>query len=154
MCIGLYCFTSLLYVCIHVAPWSCESRHFVPPYVHTCSGMTIKLNLTCVIKFLDREEGGGNRRTFNHFNNKINKHKRKAAAPHGRLPHTKHKPTSRPGPLSSFTVVTPPFALPELLRGTRDRGVAQVSFIIFTPPVSLRSHGSRPRPTRHNLNLT
>ncbi len=26
-----------------------------------------------------------------HFNNKINKHKWKAAAPHGRLPHTKHK---------------------------------------------------------------
>ncbi len=25
------------------------------------------------------------------FNNKINKHKWKAAAPHGRLPHTKHK---------------------------------------------------------------
>ncbi len=37
---------SLFYVCIHVAPWSCEARHFVPLYVHTCSGMTIKLNLT------------------------------------------------------------------------------------------------------------
>ncbi len=24
----------------------CEARHFVPLYVHTCSGMTIKLNLT------------------------------------------------------------------------------------------------------------
>ncbi len=39
-------FYSLLYVCIDVAPWSCEARHFVPLYVHTCSGMTIKLNLT------------------------------------------------------------------------------------------------------------
>ncbi len=29
--------------------------------------------------------------TFNTLNNKINKHNRKAAAPHGRLPHTKHK---------------------------------------------------------------
>ncbi len=29
--------------------------------------------------------------TFKTFNNKINKHNRKAAAPHGRLPHTKHK---------------------------------------------------------------
>ncbi len=29
--------------------------------------------------------------TFNTFNNQINKHKWKAAAPHGRLPHTKHK---------------------------------------------------------------
>ncbi len=35
----------MLYVCIYVAPWSCEARHFVPLYVPTCSGMTIKLNL-------------------------------------------------------------------------------------------------------------
>ncbi len=35
-----------LYVCIHIAPWSCEARHFVPLYVHTCSEKTIKLNLT------------------------------------------------------------------------------------------------------------
>ncbi len=56
-----------------------------------------------------REEGGGNRRTFKHFNNKITKHNRKAAAPRGRLPHTKHKVKSRPGPLSSSNVVTPPF---------------------------------------------
>ncbi len=55
------------------------------------------------------KEGGGNRRTFKHFNNKITKHNRKAAAPRGRLPHTKHKLKSRPGPLSSSTVVTPPF---------------------------------------------
>jgi len=44
-----------------------------------------------VIQFLDQEEGGGNRRTFKHFNYKTNQHKIKAAAPHGRLPHTKHK---------------------------------------------------------------
>ncbi len=60
-------------------------------------------------KFLDREEGGGNRRTCKYFNNKINKHKIKEAAPHGRLPHTKHKLKSRPGPLSSSTVITRPF---------------------------------------------
>ncbi len=42
-------------------------------------------------KVRTKEEGGGNRRTFNAFNNKINKLKWKAAAPHGRLPHTKHK---------------------------------------------------------------
>ncbi len=36
----------MLYICIYVAPWSCEARHLVPLYVHTCSGMTIKLNLT------------------------------------------------------------------------------------------------------------
>ncbi len=35
----------MLYVCIYVAPWSCEARHFAPLYVPTCSGMTIKLNL-------------------------------------------------------------------------------------------------------------
>ncbi len=55
------------------------------------------------------------------FNKQINKHKSKAAAPHGRLPHIKHKLKSRPGPLSSSTVVAPPFILPELLRGTQDR---------------------------------
>ncbi len=36
-----------------------------------------------------KEAGTGEHLTY--FNNKINKHKRKAAAPHGRLPHTKHK---------------------------------------------------------------
>ncbi len=39
--------------------------------------------------------GTGRRRrepaNIQHFNNKINKYKWKAAAPHGRLPHTKHK---------------------------------------------------------------
>ncbi len=39
-------FYFVLYICIYVAPWSCEARHLVPLYVHTCSGMTIKLNLT------------------------------------------------------------------------------------------------------------
>ncbi len=29
------------------------------------------------MQFVDWEEGGGNRRTFKHFNNKINKHKKK-----------------------------------------------------------------------------
>ncbi len=42
----MFFFTSLLYVCIYVAPWSCEARHFVPLYEPTCSGMTIQLNLT------------------------------------------------------------------------------------------------------------
>ncbi|KAL0152301.1 hypothetical protein M9458_052024, partial [Cirrhinus mrigala] len=76
---------------------------------------------TNVTQFVEREEGGGNRQTFKHFNDQINKHKSKAAAPHGRLPQTKRKIKSRPGPLSSYTVVAPPFILPELLRGTRDR---------------------------------
>ncbi len=72
-----------------------------------------------------KEAGTGEHLT--HFNNKINKHKWKA--PHRRLPHTKHKLKSRPGPLSSSTVVTPHLTLPKLLRGTRDRWVVQVSFI-------------------------
>ncbi len=52
-----------------------------------------------------RREPANIQNTFN----QINKHNRKAAAPHGRLPHTKHKLKSRPGPLSSSNVVTPPF---------------------------------------------
>ncbi len=36
-------FYFVLYICIHVAPWSCEARHLVPLYVHRCSGMTIKI---------------------------------------------------------------------------------------------------------------
>ncbi len=66
-------------------------------------------------KFVDREEGGGNRQTFKHFNNKINKHKSKAAAPHGRLLPTKHKIKSRTGPLSSSTFVGPPRSIPTAL---------------------------------------
>ncbi len=42
----------MLYICIYVAPWSCEARHLVPLYVHTCSGMTIKLNLNLNILIL------------------------------------------------------------------------------------------------------
>ncbi len=76
-----------------------------------------------------KEAGTGER--LNHFNNQINKHKIKVAAPHGWLPHTKHKLKSRPGPLSSFTVVTPHLTLPKLLHGTRDWWVTQVSFIII-----------------------
>ncbi len=74
------------------------------------------------------------------------------SAPHGRLLHTKHKLKSRPGPLSSSTVVTPHLTLPKLLRGTWDRWVAQVSFItiystglapfpwLSAPPHSPQSH--------------
>ncbi len=39
----------VLYVCIYVAPWTREARHFVPLYVPTCSGMTIKLNLNLTL---------------------------------------------------------------------------------------------------------
>ncbi len=33
------------YICIYVAPWSCETRHLVPLYVHTCSGNDNKAQL-------------------------------------------------------------------------------------------------------------
>ncbi len=42
-----------MFMLIYVAPWSCETRHFVPLYVHKCSGMTIKLNLNLnLIKYI------------------------------------------------------------------------------------------------------
>ncbi len=59
------------------------------------------------VRIYGKKEAG----TGEHLNtfNQINKHKWNAAAPRGRLPHTKHKVKSRPGPLSSSNVVTPPF---------------------------------------------
>ncbi len=45
-------FYFVLFICIYVAPWSCEARHLVPLYVHTCSGMTIKLNLNLNLNLL------------------------------------------------------------------------------------------------------
>ncbi len=36
-------FYFVLYICIHVTPWSSVARHLVPLYVHRCSGMTIKI---------------------------------------------------------------------------------------------------------------
>ncbi len=57
----------------------------------------------------------------------------------------------RHSPVSSSTVVAPPFILPELLRGTRDRWVAQVSLIIINstglapfPRLSAPPHSSQP----------
>ncbi len=44
---------ALLYVYLmfnwYIAPRSCETRHFTPLYVHTCSRMTIQLDLTNVL---------------------------------------------------------------------------------------------------------
>ncbi len=79
----------------------------------------IKCGCNEVDMYGKKEAGTGEH--LNTFNNQVNKHNRKAAAPHGRLPQTKHKLKSRPGPLSSSTVVTPHLTLPKLLRGTRDR---------------------------------
>ncbi len=74
---------------------------------------------TNVTKLIDTGRRRREPANIQYFNNKINKHKSKAAAPHGR-PHKKHKLKSRPGPLSSSTVVTPHLTLLKLLRGTRD----------------------------------
>ncbi len=97
-----------------------------------------------------KEEGGGNRRTFKHFNNKINKPNRKAAAPHGRLPHTKHKVKSRPGPLSFQCRHSSFYSFRSSSVGLETGEWRRCRSLSFTPPASLRSHGSRPRPTRHN----
>ncbi len=72
---------------------------FLPGFGHQCNEVS---------RYGKKEAGIGEH--LRHFNNKINKHNRNAAAPHGRLPHTKHKLKS-----------TPPLTLPKLLRGTRDR---------------------------------
>ncbi len=53
---------------------------FLPGFGHQCNAVS---------RYGKKEAGTGEHST--HFNNKINKHNRKAAAPHGRLPHTKHK---------------------------------------------------------------
>ncbi len=55
------------------------------------NGCIIHFKIYCneVSKYGKKEAGTGEHLT--HFNNKINKHNRNAAAPHGRLPHTKHK---------------------------------------------------------------
>ncbi len=38
----------MLYVCIYVAPWTREARHFVPLYVPTCCTVNLNLNLNCI----------------------------------------------------------------------------------------------------------
>ncbi len=53
----------VLYVCIYVAPWSCEAQHFVPLYVPTCSGMTIKLNLNLNLNLRWQESIGWRERS-------------------------------------------------------------------------------------------
>ncbi len=96
-------------------------RHFLlPDLLSTAIPLSSEGSLTACPSFLpgfgtnvtlDRIYGKKEAGTGEHLNtfNQINKHNRNAAAPHGRLPQTKHKLKSRPGPLSSSNVVTPPF---------------------------------------------
>ncbi len=96
-------------------------RHFLlPDLLSTAIPLSSEGSLTACPSFLPgfgtnvmKLVGTGRRRrepaNIQNTFNQINKHNRKAAAPHGRLPHTKHKLKPRPGPLSSSPVVTPPF---------------------------------------------
>ncbi len=54
-----------------------------------CNWVNVKHDCNEVDRYGKKEAGTGEH--LNTFNNKINKHNRKAAAPRGRLPHTKHK---------------------------------------------------------------
>ncbi len=93
----------------------------------------------------------GNRRTYNTFNNKINKLKWKAAAPHGRLPHTKHKLKVQAWSSLVFQCRHSSFySFRSSSVGLETGEWRRCRSLSFTPPASLRSHGSRPRPTRHS----
>ncbi len=88
--------------------------------------------------------------TFNNFNNKINKLKSKAAAPHGRLPYTKHKLKSQAWSSLVFHCCHSSFySFRSSSVGLETGERCRCRSLSFTPPASLRSHGSRPRPTRH-----
>ncbi len=100
-----------------------------------------------VSRYGKKEAGTGEHLT--HFNNKINKHKWKAAAPHGRT-HTKHKLKIQAWSSLVFhcchSSINPSKAPPWDSRPVSGAGVVHYQLL---PPASLRSHGSRPRPTRH-----
>ncbi len=91
-------------VCVCVCVWTALSCLWS---LCVCVCVCVWTALICVCVYrecneVDRygKKEAGTGKHLTHFNNKINKHKWKAAAPHGRLPHTKHKLKSRPGPLS------------------------------------------------------
>ncbi len=90
--------------------------------------------------------------TGEHLNtfNQINKHKWKAAAPHGRLPHTKHKLKCQAWSSLVFQCRHSSFySFRSSSVGLETGEWRRCRSLSFTPPASLRSHGSRPRPTRH-----
>ncbi len=87
----------------------------------------------CYIGAETREEGGRNRQTFKDFNNKINKHKRTQTWSSLVL-HCRHSS------LLSFRSSSV---------GLETGKWCRCCSLSSTPPASLHSHGSRPRPTRH-----
>ncbi len=99
------------------------------------------------------KKAAGNRRTFNNFNNKINNTNEKwqPLTEDCRTQNTNQN--SRPGPLSSSTVVTPHLTLRSSSVGLETGEWCRCCSLPITPPASLRSHGSRPRPTRHTLDV-
>ncbi len=73
-----------------------DSVSLLPPgFRHQCNE---------VRKYGKKEAGTGEH--LNTFNNKINKHKWKAAAPHGRLPHTKHQLKTQAWSLSRLPLLS------------------------------------------------
>ncbi len=89
-----------------------DSVSLLPPgFRHQCNEVS---------RYGKKEAGTGEH--LNTFNNQINKHNRKAAAPHGRLPQTKHKLKFQAwSSLCALLLSLLLLFLPELLRGTRDR---------------------------------
>ncbi len=98
-------------------------------------------------KYGKKEAGTGEH--LNTFN-QINKHKWKAAAPHGRLPQTKHKLKFQAWSSLVFQCRHSSFySFRSSSVGLETGEWRRCRSLSFTPPASLRSHGSRPRPTHH-----
>ncbi len=90
----VYCCTpKALYNHVGVSPQPPPPIYHIFPCGNTRAGsrllLPVSTNRVTLVPKPGKEAGTGEHLT--HFNNKINKHKWKAAAPHGRLPHTKHK---------------------------------------------------------------
>ncbi len=117
-----------------------DSVSLLPPGLrHQCNAVDI---------YGKKEAGTGEH--SNTFNNTINKYKSKAAAPHGRLPHTKHKLKSQAWSSLVFHCCHSSFySFRSSSVGLETGEWRRCRSLSFTPPASLRSHGSRPRPTRH-----
>ncbi len=117
-----------------------DSVSLLPPgFRHQCNA---------VDRYGKKEAGTGEH--LNTFN-QINKHKWKAAAPHGRLPQTKHKLKFQAWSSLVFQCRHSSFySFRSSSVGLETGEWRRCRSLSFTPPASLRSHGSRPRPTRHS----
>ncbi len=131
------CLFILLLKCVKCSPVPASFFPYLSTSLHWCP------------KPGRKEAGTGEHLT--HFNNKINKHKWKAAAPHGRLPHTKHKLKIQAWSSLVFhcchSSFNPSEAPPWDSRPVSGAGV--VHYQLLHRPRSVP--GSRPRPTRHNI---